>query len=260
MISLVISVVFVAIPAVVFAGMVGFLYLGRWLGRRRLAAGEDAADGTGAVEAAVFALLGLLVAFSFSGAQTRLDGRRAMIVQEANAMGTAYLRLDLLPDADRPILKDRFRRYVEARITYYQRLRDLDVSRAAHARAEQLQQEIWDGAVAAAARAADERATLLVVPALNEMIDMTSARDAAIWTHVPAPIFVLLGLLSLVCALMAGTDMARARKPNRVYVVTFAATMALTAFMILNLEFPRLGFVRFEALDAMLVKVREGMR
>src|SRR4051812_23512978 len=151
MVELLLRLLFVFIPAGVFVGIVVFLWLGRRMGRRRLAAGEQGGgEGTGAVEAALFALLGLLVAFSFSGAQTRLDARRAMIVEEANAIGTAYLRMDLLPEADRPALKDRFRQYVDARILYYRRLRDLGAARIAHQRAEALQQEIWDRALAGA--------------------------------------------------------------------------------------------------------------
>src|SRR5262245_17045080 len=96
------SLIFIGISAVVFLGMIGFLLLGRQVAARRAARpDEGSAEGTGTVEASLFALLGLLVAFSFSGAEDRLDARRAMIVDEANAIGTAYLRMDLLPEAER---------------------------------------------------------------------------------------------------------------------------------------------------------------
>ena len=79
-------------------GMLLCLEVGRRIGlRRRAKAAGGAVAGSGAMEGAVFALLGLLVAFSFSGAATRFDARRQLIVEETNAVGTAYLRLDLLP-------------------------------------------------------------------------------------------------------------------------------------------------------------------
>ena len=82
-------------------GMIALLEVGRQLGRRRLGRDEERARaGLGAVEGAVFALMGLLVAFTFSGATSRLDGRRELIVRETNAVGTAWRRLSLLP-ADR---------------------------------------------------------------------------------------------------------------------------------------------------------------
>jgi hypothetical protein len=98
----------------------------------------------------------------------------------------------------------------------------------------------------------------MVVPALNEMFDITSARDAALRMHVPIVVFAMLGLMSLACAVLAGMGMAKARQPSQFHVLMFAATMALTAYVILNLEFPRLGFVRF-GLDKMLVEVRADM-
>ena len=71
---------------------------------------ELAYEGTGTIDAAVFALLGLLLGFSFAGAMSRFDSRRQLIVNEANAIGTAYLRIDLLPAAEQPEIRTLFRR------------------------------------------------------------------------------------------------------------------------------------------------------
>ena len=81
-----------------FFGILLFLEVGRRIGIRRITNDtEGARAGTGAVEGAVFGLLGLLIAFTFSGAASRFDTRRQLIVEETNVIGTAYLRLDLLP-------------------------------------------------------------------------------------------------------------------------------------------------------------------
>ncbi len=100
-----------------FAGMLLMLTLGQFLGRRSRAEETDADRSrlTG-VEAAIFGLMGLMIAFTFSGASARYEMRRQLIVEEANAIGTAYLRLDLLPAASQPALREKFRRYVETRI------------------------------------------------------------------------------------------------------------------------------------------------
>jgi hypothetical protein len=258
--AMLLGLLFFLIPAAVFAATVGALRLGHRIAARRAARDESSPlEGVRTIEAALFALFGLLIAFSFSGAQSRLDRRRAMIVEEANAIGAAYLRMDLLLEPDRAPLKDRFRSYLDARIGYYRNLIDADAARPLHQRARELQQEIWDRAIPAAARAVGTPATQMVVPALNEMIDVSNARDAALRTHVPIVVFVLLGLMSLACGVLAGMGMAKAREPSRFHVFMFAGTMALTAYVILNLEFPRHGFVRF-GLDAMLVQVRAEMR
>jgi len=146
-----IGLLFLLIPAVVFAATVGALRLGHRIAAQRAARDEPPLEGVRTIEAALFALFGLLIAFSFSGAQSRLDARRAMIVEEANAIGTAYLRLDLLPEPERATLQDRFRSYVDARVGYYRRMMDADASRAQHNRARALQREIWERAIPAAA-------------------------------------------------------------------------------------------------------------
>ncbi|HVU51545.1 MAG TPA: DUF4239 domain-containing protein [Polyangia bacterium] len=255
-----VQLIFGAMSLAVLVGMVAFQLLGRRFAGRRAPPDGARSSGPAAIEAAVFALLGLLVAFSFSGAETRLQNRRDLIVREVDAIGTAYLRLDLLAEADRAVIKEQLRRYVDARVTYYERLLDLDAARIERSRVEELQSRIWARAVAAAARAGDVRASLLLLPSLNEMFDVTTARDAALRMHIPLVIFVFLALLSFVCAFLAGMDMAHPERLSLLHVFMFAATMALTAYVILNLEFPRAGFVRLQYLDSMLAHLRTTMR
>jgi hypothetical protein len=109
-----------------FFGMLLLLEIGRRIGLRRLATdSEGARQGFGVVEGAVFGLMGLLIAFTFSGAASRFDTRRQLVVEEANAIGTAYLRLDLLPPSTQAALRENFRRYVDARLEVYRKLPDM---------------------------------------------------------------------------------------------------------------------------------------
>src|SRR6266540_2898434 len=92
-----------------FVGMLVLLEVGRRIGVQRLAKDpEGAKAGFGTIEGAVLALLGLLLAFTVSGAGARFDTRRNLIVEETNAVGTAYLRLDMLPAAAQPALRENF--------------------------------------------------------------------------------------------------------------------------------------------------------
>ena len=123
-----------------FVGAFAFLEIGRRFGRREIARdGEKAHTGLGAVEGALFGLLGLLIAFSFSGAMSRFDARRHLIVDEANAIGTAWLRIDLLPPAVQPELRDLFRRYLDAHLQIYRKLPDEDAARAERAECVKLE-------------------------------------------------------------------------------------------------------------------------
>jgi hypothetical protein len=96
------------------AGVLVLLEIGRRIGVRQLAEeGETASKGLGAIEGAIFGLLGLILAFSFSGALTRFDARRHLVVEEANDIGTAWLRVALLPADAQPPMRDLFRRYLD---------------------------------------------------------------------------------------------------------------------------------------------------
>src|SRR4051794_33558380 len=134
---------------VVFASILLAMELGwRWENRHRKHDGEGGASGTGGGDAAVFGLMGLLVAFTFSGAASRFDARQQLIVEESNTIGTAYLRVDLLPAHSQPALRDLFRRYLDARLETYRKIPDLVAVAAEMNRAEALQREIWTQAVA----------------------------------------------------------------------------------------------------------------
>ncbi len=183
-----------------FLGMLLFQEVGRRIGISRMAnRPADIGIGAGAMQAGVFALLGLLIAFTFSGAASRFDDRRKLIAQEANAIGTAYLRLDLLPSDTRSALRQRFSQYLDARLSVYQKLPDIEAARQEWTRGTTLQNEIWTHAVAACRVQTDPPICMLLLPALNEMIDITTTRMTAMMTHPPTIMFVLLfGLASAV--------------------------------------------------------------
>jgi len=251
----------IGIAIALFVGILVCLALGRWLGRRIMARHHvDALPSVGSLETAVFALLGLLIAFTFSGALSRFDVRRAQVVDEANAIGTAWLRVDVLPASAQPGLRDTMRDYVDARIATYRKLPDIDAARAELARSQQLQGDIWRQATAAV-RLPDARPGLevAVLPAFNAMFDITTVRIAATQMHPPTIIYAMLVGLALASALLAGYQAAGQASFDWVHGLAFAAVVALTLYVVLDIEYPRLGFVRIDAIDQLLVGVRAGM-
>jgi hypothetical protein len=248
-----------------FLGMLACLEIGRriglWRMRRMPKDAEAAQAGLGVVEGAFFGLFSLLVAFSFSGAAGRFDDRRTLIAEEANHVGTAYLRLDLLAPETQPALRDLFRRYVESRAETYRKLPDFDAAMREMARSNGLQRQIWSRAVAAVgAEGSHPAAAMLVLPALNQMIDITTTRAMASKTHPPVIIYRLLFGMALICAAIAGHGMAAASARAWAHIIGFALIMSVSIFVILDIEYPRLGFIRVDAHDRMLAEVLEGMR
>ena len=249
-----------ALALAVFTGFVvavlGCLWSGRHLGHRAFAA-ERRPAGLVPVETVAFGLLGLLLALTISGAAERLDRRRAQIVEEANAIGTAWLRLDVLPAGAQPALRDQFRRYTDARIATYRMLSvsAIAAARAEYARSAALQQEIW----AAAIRDASPQANIVLLPALNEMFDITTTRLAAAQMHPPYIIYILLGLLALACAFLVGYQTGASEVASSPHVIVLTLLLSVTLYVILDFEYPRLGFIRLDDFDQLIVQVRASM-
>jgi len=241
--------------------MLLFLELGRRIGISRLARDpEGAQQGLSAVEGAVFALLGLLIAFTFSGAASRFEDRRHLIGQEANAIGTAYLRIDLLPAETRPELRDLFRRYLDLRSAAYRDAGDAAGTDTLN-KAAALQVEIWNRATQACLRPeTPAQAAMLLLPALNDMIDITTTRTVATRNHPPRVIYLLLCGLSLVGALLAGHGMSCSRGRSLLHVAAFATIISITVYVILDLEYPRAGLIRIDAADQVLIDLRQSMK
>jgi hypothetical protein len=248
------------VAVAMLGGVVVFIELGRWFAARRRALGRAAGDTEGAaLDASVFALFGLLIAFSFSGALDRFDHRRTLIVREANAIGTAYLRLDLLPSDSQPALRALFRKYVESRIAFYREMAGAQDAKAEQERALALQDAIWKQAVGAARADGNPAVLSLVGSGLNSVFDVEAERIAATQQHPPAAIYVMLFAVGFASAFLAGYTMARSPR-DWARVVVFAASLGVAVFVILNLEYPRLGLIRFGVADRPLFEVLERMR
>ncbi|HEX5135660.1 MAG TPA: DUF4239 domain-containing protein [Planctomycetota bacterium] len=249
------------IPLALFVGMLVMLELGRRAGLRRLAKDpEGAKERLGTVEGAIFGLLGLLIAFTFSGAAGRFDDRRKMVVQEANQLGDAWSRIDALPEKTQPPIRDAMRRYLESRLETYRRIPDMKAVDEELERSAAIQDEIWKAAVAACAMPEGQRVTMLVLPALDSAFDWTLVRTASAMHHPPGIIWIMLFVLSFGSALIAGYGMTGGRKRNWTYMIGFAAVIAIAVYTILDIEFPRVGLVRVDAVDQLLTDLLETMR
>jgi hypothetical protein len=244
-----------------FIGMLVLVEVGRRVGARRLAQDpEGARTGISAVEGSLFGLLGLLIAFTFSGANSRFDARRHLITEEANDIGTAWLRVDLLPAEAQPELRNLFRQYLDSRLLTYKKLPDVAAVEEELARSIALQGEIWTKAVNAVKAGAPGPSGSLVLNSLNSMFDIVTTRTAAARTHPPMVIYLMLGALAFAAALFAGYGMAGAKTRNWVHVIGFAAVLSLSVYVILDLEFPRFGLVRVDDFDRSLYELRESMK
>ena len=129
------------------------------------------------------------------------------------------------------------------------------------AKSKKLQEEIWKDAVAATVLPnSHPDAGKLLLPALNNMIDISTTRTMALQLHPPRIVYALLFGLGLICSLLAGYRMAIGRRRSWLHIFGFTVVTVIIVFVILDVEYPRVGLIRLEASDHLLVQLRERMK
>jgi hypothetical protein len=222
---------------------------------RKLHARSPHQKSSSAIEGAIFGLFGLLLAFTFSGAIARYDTHRKLVIEEVNDISTAYLRLDLLPKEIQPGLRQNFRDYVASRLDRFDSPTNMPVSKETI----RLQKIIWTKATdATAASAAHSEGGRLLLPALNQMFDVTTTRKNAFEMHPPIVVYMLLFALSCGCAFFAGYNMTDPHR-NLLHIIAFAAVISLTIYGTLEIEYPRKGLIRLSSTDQAFTDLRNSM-
>lgn len=244
----------IVVIVVVLAAM---LDIGFRVGRAAAArCGEDAERGQGVIEGAVFGLLGLLIAFTFTSSASRLDHRRALVAEEANAMSTSYLRLDLLgPELSAPI-RPLYRQYLEVRIAETRDGDNAPEQPGALREAEVLQDRIWVAVVAALEAKGQPPLAAAVLGPLNEMIDIATTRRMAAMMHPPTLVFIALGAVAVLASLLAGYAAGFAGRRSVMHAVVFVLAIGGTVYSIVEMEYPRMGLVTIGTADVVLTDLR----
>jgi hypothetical protein len=143
----------------------------------------------------------------------------------------------------------------------YGKLPDIQAAEKVLARTGVIQKEIWSQAIADVRNPKSQTdSAKLLLPAVNEMIDITTTRTMAARSHPPAVLFYLLLGLGLVASLLAGYAMGSGNRRSWLHIVGFAAVTTIVIFVIVDLEFPRLGYIRLDAYDRVLVELRNSMQ
>jgi hypothetical protein len=235
---------------------IGFRF-GMW---RKVHAEQNQLGIVKVAEGTVLALLGLLVAFSFSGAYSRFEERKIKIIDEVNSIEVVYHRIDLLKEPLQAGMRTLIKQYVDDRIAIYHQLAEFHGFWEEIEHFKQIQNQVWLQSVDATKQTADHAVTLLFIPAINTMLDVANARIMITRVHPPIPIFMLLIGLSTLSAFLVGYGMAKKQKYSLVYTLSFVAITAFTLYVIIDLEFPRLGMIRVDAFDQLLIEARSGLK
>jgi hypothetical protein len=218
------------------------LEAGYRLGRRAVRSGEDSGGGQiGAIQGALLGLLGLLLGFSFAGAASRFLERQDLIVEEANAIGTAYLRADLLDEPHGGHMRKALAEYVRHRLDATKSLA-AGLSPDTAAQVNEFHTRLWN---AARDGVVDKpEATLAVLNPVNEVIDLHSTRVAAGRKHLPALVLGLLIGCSLLAIAVIGYGCGISGRRSLSMTVPLAVLIAATLWTTIDLDHPRAGLIR----------------
>ena len=217
----------------------------RWLRRKR----EDieiVREDFGVIIAAALTLLGLIIGFTFSMAITRYDQRKNLEEEEANAIGTQYLRADLLPAPQADRVRKLLREYVEQRIRYYTSRDDADLAQI-NSYTSRIQSELWQ-AVQAPAVAQPTPISALAVAGMNDVINSQGYTQAAWWNRIPPAAWWLMISIAVCCNLLIG---AGTREParERVLMMVLPLIVSISFFLIADIDSPRGGMIRVQPMN-----------
>jgi hypothetical protein len=210
-----------------------------WLGRLHVP-DEDVRDDYGMILTATLTLLGLIIGFSFSMAISRYDQRKNLEEEEANAIGTEYVRADLLPAADASRVRALLKEYLDVRIEFYdardpQRLNEIPVRRA------KLQNELWH-AVLGPANAQPNPILALVVSGMNDVLNAQGYTQAAWWNRIPQAAWLLMLIIAICSNLLIGYGSHR-NKARRVLLIVLPLVVSISFFLIADIDSPRGGMI-----------------
>jgi hypothetical protein len=215
--------------------------IGVFFRRRRPKLEEEISGDLGLIQAAALTLLGLIIGFSFSMAVGRYDQRKNYEEAEANAIGTEYVRADLLPTADGAKVRALLRDYLDQRILFYV-TRDGKKIRQINARTAQLQTELWS-AVLAPAAAQPTAPVALAVSGMNDVLNSQGYTQAAWWNRIPVPAWFLMLAIGICCNVLVGYG-ARNVKAEGILLLVLPLVVSVSFYLIADIDSPRGGFIR----------------
>ena len=245
-------------PLLVFAISLVVLSLSAWIGtsfRKRRSLEEDEREDFGVVLAATLTLLGLIIGFSFSMAVSRYDQRKNYEEAEANAIGTEYVRADLLPSAESAKVTALLKSYLEQRILFYQ-TRGEEQLRTINDRTAQLQTDLW-AAVRGPAQAQPTAVTALVLAGMNDVLNSQGYTQAAFWNRIPTAAWGFMAAIAVCCNLLLGFGSRFAHRHAGLFFV-LPLVVAISFFLIADIDSPRRGVIMVKPQN--LISVLQSMR
>jgi hypothetical protein len=215
--------------------------VGYRLGDKRRQSGTNEKDApVGGMVGATLGLLAFLLAFTFGAAATRYDTRKQMVLQEANAIGTVYLRTDFLPESQRAEARDALVKYAQLRAQGVRTLLQPETL----AETGVLQDKLWSIAVAAGNQSSADEVTALFIQSLNDMIDLDESRITAGRNRIPDSIWIALYILTIITTAAVGYQFGLAGARSWIATILMIMAFTMVILLIADLDRPQRGLIQ----------------
>ncbi len=211
---------------------------------------ETSAD-LGIIQTATLTLLGLIIGFTFSMAIARYDLRQTYEEAEANAIGTEFLRADLLPRKTAETIKELLNEYLDQRILFYSK-QDQETAQQITQRTLALENALWNELLPVA-RTQSTPTIALVVSGMNDVINSQGYTQAAWWNRIPRAAWWLMAAIAIGANILVGFG-ARNFKHNIGLFMIFPAMVSVSFFLIADIDSPRGGVIRIDPLNLIELK------
>lgn len=210
------------------------------------------------LKGSIFALVALLLAFSFSATSNRYDMRQRLVLDQANAVGTAYLRAGLLGDFSGAKIRDILHEYVDVRLENFRAGYHTEQSMRLQMRIDQLMNELWDQVELENSQDPESVRTSLIVPAVNEVIDLSSTRTWANRNHLPDPVLALLLGSVIISSLLLGHSSGQTAQRHPGLWLASNVVLALVLYVVLDFDRPKRGMILID--QAPLIELQASLK
>jgi hypothetical protein len=240
-----------------FIAMIVMVALGRIAGKLWRKEEGEPRGGVNSLLAALFALFGFILAFTFGMSGSRYENVRNVTVEEANDIGTAVLRADLYSDSIRDVFRADFKKYLEARIAYYDNAKDTVLFYKAKEAAAKAGEALWSRAMQQSKLPNMLIPSNNMIPALNAMFDIATTREVVLLARVPDLIVYMLFILALASSFIGGFTSSSIRHKDWIVVAGFALLSSMIIYITLDLGRPLRGIIKADMGEQAMVDLRK---
>jgi hypothetical protein len=226
-----------------FIAMLLMVQLGR-ITEKKLKQEESESRGISFLLTSIFGLSAFILAFTFGMSAARYSNVRDLVIEEANKIGTAMLRSNLYSDSVNDAFRADFKKYIDARISFYEHISNEDLLNKSKLEAEKARTDLWQRAAQQSKLPNMLIPSNNMIPALNSMFDIATTIEITLYARVPDLVIYMLFILGLVTSFIGGYASRDIKKKDWIIIIVFTLFSSMVTYITLDLGRPMRGIIK----------------